>query len=698
MRNVSNSNFSDEIVSDEEDINYQPEQPYCSSNYSLQSLHKSESIDSMSSMSDFMQSSSMDSSISDLTQPEQPCCSGDYSSQNLHKSEFIDSNSTSSMSDFVQSSSLSSRISYLKQIDCSFVDVDPNIIYNLIYSIHSKNLPLYMSSVHLFLESCIHKSLRYLRLFKVEPLTSSEKIDLDPSPNRDKYIVSNEGEYGLLQYMCDYFKYYMLENCIEVVSPTNEFTFSCIEENDYVKIINSIKDKTNVNKCYGHAAKYGPTVEVPTLGTDYRILYTRNGHSLKLSIVIRNRMSNYLSKRRHKKSVGIYREETGILIRDSYKIYTVRFKNMGNVSASDSILRNISSDEKEKIGKDIITHKSDGNSTYKIPHRSFNFISGINISPGITNVDPELVSHGDVADIILSLENKDVSKYLAAMNSFTAKFMCKSLQYIRALKVDLHNYDDSYLINPNTDEYIAQSRGIYTKLHYICDYFKYYVLGSHLEFFAYDDVNVEEKISPLLTSIDTKKVKLELQTGIKAEEVSVAIDDEYEILIESVRKECLDLKENRKKLITEINDHKTKIRSLIRPLDLSIRDELIKCLMEYYLSIVDKFESMAEEEFKNISRPINERLVLPVPQAIAEVAHREIHTGQTLYNYYVRCRSNFFCEGNTCLCTRSRLCDTSTVIRIHILEKVIYRMKEYLLSLTIKENGEIIHNSTQLFW
>ncbi|WP_176696483.1 hypothetical protein, partial [Candidatus Ichthyocystis sparus] len=197
--------------------------------------------------------------------------------------------------------------------------------------------------------------------------------------------------------------------------------------------------------------------------------------------VIRNRMSNYLSKRRHKKSVGIYREETGILIRDSYKIYTVRFKNMGNVSASDSILRNISSDEKEKIGKDIITHKSDGNSTYKIPHRSFNFISGINISPGITNVDPELVSHGDVADIILSLENKDVSKYLAAMNSFTAKFMCKSLQYIRALKVDLHNYDDSYLINPNTDEYIAQSRGIYTKLHYICDYFKYYVLGNDAE-------------------------------------------------------------------------------------------------------------------------------------------------------------------------------------------------------------------------
>ncbi|CUT18375.1 hypothetical protein (partial), partial [Candidatus Ichthyocystis hellenicum] len=156
MRNVSNSNFSGEQpVLTEEDINYQP---------------------------------------------EQPCCSGEHSSQNLHKSESIDS--TSSMSDFVQSSSLGSRISYLKQIDCSFVDVDPNIIYNLIYSIHSKNLSLYISSVHLFLESCIHKSLRYLRLFKVEPLTSSEKIDLDPSPNRDKYIVSNEGEYGLLQYMC----------------------------------------------------------------------------------------------------------------------------------------------------------------------------------------------------------------------------------------------------------------------------------------------------------------------------------------------------------------------------------------------------------------------------------------------------------------------------------------------------------------
>ncbi|CUT17947.1 MULTISPECIES: hypothetical protein [Candidatus Ichthyocystis] len=832
MRNVSNSNFSDEPVLAEEDINYQPEQPCCSGEHSLQNLHKSESTDSISSISDLMQSSSLDSGISSFM-----------------------------------------------QIDCSFVDVDSNIISNLIHSIHSRNLPLYMSSVHLFLESCIHKSLRYLRLFKVEPLTSSEKIDLDPSPNRDKYIVSNEEEYGQLQYMCDYLKYYMLENCTEVFPPMNEFTINCIEENNLVEIINSIKDKTNANKCHGHAAKYGPTVEVPTLGTDYRILYTRNGHSLRLSIeeliqsnindpnkkltdknliskfifprsnpesekkstrannsitpkkmkasansyiatndwyvnsfieyhlvlnerfeqisnckklianstadmesiiknkeelrkhdlkardnlirnfmqyylsvrnkfkyicqsrfktepelitkefelplpkeyslleiksisnnhrrkitadmeVIRNRMSKYLSKRRHKESVGFYREETGILIRDSYKIYTVRFRNMENVSVSDFIFSKIKSDKKAKIGKGFLTRKYDGitNSTDKTPHRSFNFISGINISPGITNVDPELISHEDVINIILSLENKNVSKYLNAMNNFTAKFMCKSLQYVRALKVDLYDYDDTYLIDTSRDEYIVQSEGIYTKLQYMCDYFKYYVLKSQLESFAYKRMNIEEETFPLLTTTNDEEEKPKLRIGIKVEEVTSPIDDEYEILVKSIKEEYLDLKENRKKLIAEINEHKTKIRLVLRSLDHSIRDELIMCLMGYYLSIADKFESMANSEFKNISRPLNERVVLPIPKSIAEVVHEEIHTGQELRNYYMTHRSNLFCEGDTCLCTKFRIHDISTTIRMHILEKVIDRMKEYLLSLTIKDNGEIIHNSIQLLF
>ncbi|CUT17946.1 putative coiled coil protein [Candidatus Ichthyocystis hellenicum] len=825
MRNVSNSNFSDEPVLAEEDINYQPEQPCCSGEHSLQNLHKSESTDSISSISDLMQSSSLDSGISGFM-----------------------------------------------QIDCSFVDVDSNIISNLIYSIHSRNLPLYMSSVHLFLESCMNKSLRYLRLFKVEPLTSSEKIDFDPGPDRDEYIVRNAEEYGSLQYMCDYFKYYILGNCTEVVSPMDEFDVNCIKENDCVKIINTIKNKTDVRKCCQLTAKYGPSVEVPSIGTDYRILYTRNGHSLKLSIekliqnevtdsnkkivnknfvlkyispesgkiltnnriarkiksstnnyvstndwyassfikyhlfinnkfeeisnaknpiindstnmksiienkeelrnydlkirdilirsfmryylsikgkfkyicksrfkgeseiitkefelpvpeeyslaaqktlsdnhrckinanmeVVRKRMSNYLSEYRHKESVEFYREGSGIIIRDRYKSYAIKFRNMGNMTASDFIFRNISSDKKAEIGKDILTHKSEDiriNSTYKTPPKSFNFISGINISSGITLVDPELVNHGDVADIICSLDNKDVPRYLDAMSNFTAKFMYKSLQYIRALKVELPNYDTTYLINPNMDEYISQNNGTYTRLQYMCDYFKYYILRSHLESLAYKRINIEEEILPLLTTTNDEEGKFKLQIGIDAEEITTAVDDEYELLMESIKVECLDLIENRKKLIDEINENKNKIRSSLRSLECSIRDELIKCLMEYYLLIVDKFESIATLEFKKINRPLNERLVLPVPQAVAEAAHKEIHTGEVLHNYYVRRRNNFFCDENTCLCTKSRVCNTHMVIKIHILEKVIDRMKEYMLSITIKDNGDIVHNSVQLF-
>ncbi|WP_092486865.1 hypothetical protein [Candidatus Ichthyocystis hellenicum] len=742
-------------------------------------------------------------------------------------------------------------ISEFMQINCSFVDVDPAVISQLIYSINSKDAYQYKAAMHVFLENCIHKSLKYLSLLKVEPLTSSDKIDFDPSPNRDEYIIRNEGEYEHLQYMCDYFKYCISENPVEVVSPKDEFIINCHEESDCAKRVNKIKRKTNPNKCYRLEAKHGPTVDAP-LGTDWRVLYTRNGYALKLlleklmqskitddqrlltnanliskfmiaesekkiinssngmikktkasnntyiannnwysnsfvkyhlllndrfekttnakkSIIddnvdinniietrkelrnaelktrdmcIRSFMRYYLSLK--DKFEYIYRsrfkDESGILnkefelpvpknfsfskqrvISDSHRCkvdrdieivrnrmnrYLLKLKNIGEGETiygenrlcnhlikfekaeeynvrSDTNLHSTTLNKKPEIRRDtsinLQTFSAGANRNKAL--RSFNIISGLNISSSITQTDPELADHESIADIVYSLDSNDVSGYLSAMNTFTAKFMHKSLQYVRALTVGLPDYNTTYSTNPNMDEYIVQGNGKYEHLQYICDYFKYYVLESQLESLAYEEAHTKKEILPLLDAINDEEVKSRLTVDVEyvAEEISLLVD-EYEELIRSIKRECLSLMNTRKKLIMNINENKFNIASLIRPLDCSTRDALIKCLMEYYLLITDEFESVANLKFKNKSRNINERLILPVPKAIAEVVHEEIDTQQTFHTYYVRSRESFFCDVNSCLCHDPSVLDTYVMIRTSIMENVIDRMKRYLLS------------------
>ncbi|CUT17945.1 putative coiled coil protein [Candidatus Ichthyocystis hellenicum] len=756
------------------------------------------------------------------------------------------------------------------QIDCSFVDVDGRTIHNLLSGIRSRNLSQYGSAMHVFLESCMEKSLQYLRLFKVEPLTSIEKIDFDPRPDRDDYIIHKNGEYGPLEYMCDYFKYYMLGNCTEVVCPINELINNCIEERDYAKKANIIKEKTNDNKCFKFVAEYGPTTNVPAIGTDRRILYSRNGYSLRLLLeeltqsnsnndtqkftdrylvskfmvaksekkptdgsilkkikksgntyvaannwyarsftkyqlflhdkfkktnsdkesiinstteidviikskeelrkndlktrdvlirrfakyylslknkleficksifkdesdlltkefelpvpeecsllaakiasynhrykidadmeVVKNRMSSHLSNHKYKEIGGFSTEEKTIIIRNFRKGYIIKIEDMDYVPITETI--SIS----DNIDEDILVEDI---STSRTSLRPVNLISGIKISSGTTLVDPELVDPGSIADIIISLDRKDISGYLSAVNAFTAKFMYKSLQYVRALNLASPDYNAIYQTNPDTDEHIICGNGMYGHLQYISDYFKYYVLGSHLESLAHGEVDLEEEILPLLNAVNTyeNKEKPEMISSIiesctKKTELPIG---ESELLIGSVRIECMNLMENRKELIADINENRNKIKSLFMPLDCSVRNELIRCLMEYYISIMDEFESMANLKFKNTNRSLTERLVLPVPRAVAEIVHEEIETQQqpgtqrSPSYYYVRKRENFFCDINACLCTNSMVYDTSLAIRIRIMEKVIERMKEYLLSLNIGDNGEVELNSVRLF-
>ncbi|WP_092486855.1 hypothetical protein [Candidatus Ichthyocystis hellenicum] len=188
-----------------------------------------------------------------------------------------------------------SSISNLMQIDCSFVDVDSDTVSNLIHSIRGRDIHQYRSAMHIFLEGCMSKSLQCLRLLKVEP--AYFKI----SPSKDEYIVRDGGEYGRLQYMCDYFKYFMLGNEAEVTASVSEdegIVDFCKESDcaERMKVVNrklsmnqrlSFRDNGVLRVLQSYVTEidtvsYGPTVDVTTVGTDSRILYTRRGYSYGL--------------------------------------------------------------------------------------------------------------------------------------------------------------------------------------------------------------------------------------------------------------------------------------------------------------------------------------------------------------------------------------------------------------------------------
>ncbi|CUT17949.1 MULTISPECIES: hypothetical protein [Candidatus Ichthyocystis] len=769
------------------------------------------------------------------------------------------------------------HISNLMQIDCSFADIDASLAFTIISSISNRNESQYKHAMHIFLENCMHKSLQYLRLFKVDPLTSSEKIDLDPSPNEDAYIINNKGEYDRLQYMCDYCKYFMLGNCEKVVSPMDEFTVAYVDENNFAEKFNIIKKRTDATKCNKTSAEYVP-INVSSGITDHRILYSRKGYHLKLLIeemmsncinydkkqltnatlvakfttsesekklinsnkiikkikmssntyifnndfytnsfmkyhlllndkfeqtadakksiitnnasmnriiknkeelrnnalkirdtlimnfmryylslkdkfdhiyksrfkseseiiseelelpvpkefpslaqkvlsdnhrrkinadieIVKNRMSNYLSKPKHINNVPLYKENR-LFIKNGGKGYVVDLGNKKNITTSDVTIRSTTLNKIYNTGGDASSSSlqepyASTSVTSNILPRSFHFISGLSISSGITQINPELVDSESIANIICSLNNKNVSKYLDAISAFTAKFMHKSLQYVRALKVALPSYGTVYRITPTTDEYIIQNNSIYTRLQYMCDYFKYYILESQLEYLAYKykEDDIEKEFLPLLNAINAEKGKAELQISadFTEEEFSSLPIGEYEELISSIKKECLNLIENRKALIAEIEKNKTEIRLLIRPLDYSNRDMLIKHLMEYYLLIIDEFESLADLEFKNQTRSLTDRFVLPVPRAVAESVRKEINMDERIIDYFTRHRSDFFCDRNTCICRNECIRNSGHVYNIHmiirvkIMETVIDRMKDYILSLDIKNDGT--HNN-----
>ncbi|CUT17956.1 MULTISPECIES: hypothetical protein [Candidatus Ichthyocystis] len=358
--------------------------------------------------------------------------------------------------------------------------------------------------------------------------------------------------------------------------------------------------------------------------------------------------------------------------------------------------------------------------------RSFHCISGINISSSMTQIDPELVDSASVADIAHSIENSDLSKYLSSIDKFTAKFMSKSLQYVRAFRFDPHSSgigsspaEDSYInygqhlrsryvreFVVNSDDYNADihvvrnnmlseaNDGVYEqygRLQYMCDYFKYYILESQFECLPYSKDRYEEKFPPLLSAIDKKmKNTIQVNTEFSAKKVAISVqsNSDYENLVMSIKNECLGLVKEKGTLLQIAN-----IKSLkIRYLDNSTRDKIIKSLMEYYLLITDRFESMADLKFK-YREALAEKIVLPVPREVAEVVHEEIETERPTSSYHDSKEEHFFCDGNRCLCvsnfgskyspwiTKNIEFFRLELIRKHVMEDVVNRMKRYILSL-----------------
>ncbi|CUT17954.1 MULTISPECIES: hypothetical protein [Candidatus Ichthyocystis] len=382
----------------------------------------------------------------------------------------------------------------------------------------------------------------------------------------------------------------------------------------------------------------------------------------------------------------------------------------------------------------VYTGNSTVGDTYK-PCRSFNCASGINISSDITQIDPELVDSDSIADIVLSLENNNLSKYLSSIDSFTARFMSKSLRYVRALRFEPHYpvmHWPAMYTTPNEDGYIDYGRNIrsryvdelvtgpsdynadyghditgsnrliyeptddirklYGRLQYMCDYFKYYILEGQFDCLLCN-IDYDEKHSPLLDKVN-EKINNDSPIGVEFEVEEVALPAQantgYEKLVVSIRNECLELMKEKRKLI---HDQVTNLKLLkIRYLDNSTRDMLIMYLMEYYLLITDKFESMAESNFKYRDEILSEKIILPIPREIAELIHEEIETGRPTSDYSDK-EDDFFCDGHRCLCissfknkhtpgiNREASIFSLKILRHSVIERVADRMKCYLLSL-----------------
>ncbi|CUT17955.1 MULTISPECIES: hypothetical protein [Candidatus Ichthyocystis] len=397
------------------------------------------------------------------------------------------------------------------------------------------------------------------------------------------------------------------------------------------------------------------------------------------------------------------------------------------MDSARSITLNEKYQVKDKTYEDIVQVSSEGSNIIgsDITCRSTHYVSGISISSGITQIDPELVDSDSVADIVHSIENSRLSKYLCSMDKFTANFMTKSLQYVRSFRLDPYysfstnptgdayldygqhqrsSYVREFVVNPsdyNADINVVRNHVLsepideiyekYGRLQYICDYFKYYILENQFECLPHSK-KYEAKSLPILSAIkaETKKdIRVNFEFATEEVVIDNVYESNYDSFIASIESESQDFM---RKNISSAHVNNIKLLK-IRYLDSLNRDTLIKCLMEYYLLIMDKFESMADLKFKYRDDITGEKVVLPVPREVAELVNEEIGTGRTTYNYNINKPENFFCDGNRCLCPsnfRNKhapeidpnvAISSLKSIRSHVMDEVVNRMKLYILSL-----------------
>lgn len=129
-------------------------------------------------------------------------------------------------------------LKHLRQVDFSLIGWDERLASDIGDSIRTNDVSKYLSSVNVFMGRCMRESLLYVRSIALGPYCGIDNPD--PLPHKDRYIFLDNGElhdqhisyyntyhtkedeeecekveYGRLQYMCDYFKYYVVSSYAE---------------------------------------------------------------------------------------------------------------------------------------------------------------------------------------------------------------------------------------------------------------------------------------------------------------------------------------------------------------------------------------------------------------------------------------------------------------------------------------------------
>ncbi|WP_092486849.1 hypothetical protein [Candidatus Ichthyocystis hellenicum] len=268
--------------------------------------------------------------------------------------------------------------------------------------------------------------------------------------------------------------------------------------------------------------------------------------------------------------------------------------------------------------------------------------STVSSVPDLIQVDLRFVSPSPVvvANFISSVNKGSLAEYLSSAHVLLETCMSRSMQCVRSINICSPAYYHVYnqLTSPGSyntfldpdpkplkDEYILRSDGKYGRLEYMCDYFKYCLLGDDENDNEKDEEKELRKLEGEILSRYENKLSLKYKSkAVENDEhpesiyelaVDVKIDtklgdrDRYGFLVSNVSKVVSWKLMRELKIMNDINS-----RRAMRNADLSSRDACIAYFMRYYLSLKDKLELIAKTKFKGEDILISKEFKIPLPE------------------------------------------------------------------------------------